>query len=290
MAGAPVLQKSKRIALLDCENQSPSKRLEIWDEAVKTIDDFCDLISNSGCNRIFIYGTEVMRRLGQAFCVPPRKPGTEFQILSGREEAECALAAGIIGTKTGLGSSLAVFNQGAGSAELAMGRRTEDGVELIEHRFATLGWRKLARIVQDNSEPLIIEQMLRFEWAKQCEHLDLRSTELIILTGAAARDYGWITASPLEQRELRPGSFPRPVSKAAALDFITSYLRSPTELYARVTEASSSLPPHGLIGYLYLLKMLLPDASLPTVVISQVGTQHGFAWLALNNKLGGRRG
>lgn len=280
LSGKSSARGSKRIDLLGCDTANPTDRGQIVTEAINAFDHFCQRIKMLGCDAISIYCTAPVEQSGKCFLRELRSR-VSFRVLSPQEEAKCALAAGFLGLPGEPDDQLVVFNQGAGNLVISSGMQRGGRVDCAGFCSAALGWQRLGQIAEKDTALSDAEETIERICGEQCRKITAGDAERIVLMGGAARDFNWITTTEQARATIAPESSPHRVARASALQLIALHTISPGDFSALVVEASSSLPPQAVLGYLLFLKIGLPTSDIP-VFVSQLGTQHGFAWLALN--------
>jgi exopolyphosphatase/pppGpp-phosphohydrolase len=170
---------------INLDSMDDVKVSELWSK----VGEFNDALLNIRCDRVWIYGTELCRRL-------EREPGQQLPsfvtILSAKQEAIAAWSAGFLSSRfKNPNQRYTIIDQGGGSAEFVTATWTGKTIAGYFHEsLDDLGSLKLAELYAGNTDQygrLIRPLLEKHDKQIKLHEAVAKTDELLLLGGAATK-------------------------------------------------------------------------------------------------------
>jgi exopolyphosphatase/pppGpp-phosphohydrolase len=173
---------------IDVDNVDENKVVDLWANVQEFYKGLVE--SNLAPNEIWVYGTELCRRLSEG---SRRLPGYVI-VLTAELEAVMSWATGFVRVRNEIdGWFYTIFDQGGGSAELVSGtwNAQKHGIDRLKYETFDLGHKRLSKLYSPSSPSSYVEHVSSFleRYTKQIglQENKARMSSLILLGGPATK-------------------------------------------------------------------------------------------------------
>ncbi|MDO8878384.1 MAG: hypothetical protein Q8M24_05045 [Pseudolabrys sp.] len=244
----------------------------------------------SNATAVKVFATEAIRQVRDTNAFRNSRLAASIdQILDEKAEANCSLISGLTALdrfKLG-GDKILVIDQGAGSMELASGKRGPP-VEMTEFSGVKLGGNLLLKLFRENGLDPKAYRAAALPMLKQCETLN-RDLDRVIVQGTAATKFAWLLVRKSKMEKYDPKRVHGAKLHRKQLEFIVSNVetfsldKNPKKKWADLQEFinpgeyggdAAERVVAGIIPLIHLLTIFHKNE----FVVSAYGTRHGMAW------------
>lgn len=238
-------------------------------------------------NRICVFGTEALRRLPASQLTRLKASIPELIVFDAEREAECSLLAAAYGTQgNGSVGEVLAIDQGAASMELALGKFSVGGLQLIATASHPLGTQPLVESLAACGGDL---KPFKRELKKKIASLDLTSLQTAaepVLFGSAATKLAWISVRRNEAERYDPRQVQGTELTVEKIDQLLGIAGDKPDFIREVIDPSrrKSTEYETVITGLMALALVLKQLKASSFKVSALGTRHGVAWQLIQAK------
>lgn len=244
-------------------------------------------LSSHSCDRSFVYGTEICRKLQEMY---PSSITSDIHILTNEEEALAAWAAGLLcETNVREPITCTVIDQGNGSTEVVKARW--DGSKISDVRFAgfELGSAELLQRYRSSPNeylPFLIKRISSI--SKELSDLNIKNdgSSQVYLAGGVATKIAWINVRENEREHYKPhkingAHLTVPYLLTLYSRLSAAYTKSPksVENFIDSRRGSEDETPRVISSAPFLAKLRADVALGDDLYVTGYGVRHGMAFL-----------